>query len=521
AAGSVLSHIKLQAIAGNKVRDIKLTHALSPGSEKGFPPKDALQGKNRNKNGWAPGATSPHHLTLLPERAIELKPEEQLRLVIEQKHQGGRPLLKAYSLELSSDETLDHFKAMSDEVYALLDADQDDPMVLQHYRGIYPGFQDIRAQRQKLDSERKEIEKRDALTMIASDGGMRKNYFLNRGEYDQRGDEVPIAAPASIMPFDDNLPRNRLGLSQWMVDPNNPLPARVVVNRYWQMIFGTGLVKTPEDFGTQGAQPSHPELLDTLTVQFMASGWDVKALLKKILLSNTYRQSGIRPDGMDIRDPDNALLSYITRQRLQAEFLRDHALMAGNGLVFTMGGPGVHPYQPAELFGRNAIGSSNARFSQSTGDGLYRRSLYTYWKRQIPAANMRILGADGRTVCRTRRERTNTPLQALVTLNDPQFVEAARMLGERVMREAQSPEDRTALAFRIATSRRPEPAERVILMAELRDRLAEFKAQPATAMEYLKVGARPRPEDIPPEELAAYSAVASLILNLDESLSRR
>ncbi|MFT5127497.1 MAG: hypothetical protein ACI8W8_001100 [Rhodothermales bacterium] len=219
-------------------------------------------------------------------------------------------------------------------------------------------------------------------------------------------------------------------------------------------------------------------------------------------------------------DPENALLSFHSRERLPAEFLRDHALAISGGLVRRMGGPGVRPYQPAALFGANAIGAPGARFAQGKGDDLYRRSLYTYWKRQIPAANMRILGADGRTVCRTRREDTNTPLQALVMLNDPQFVEAARMLAEHVLREAESPASRINLAFRLATSRAPNAAESAILSEELSDRLAEFAADAKSATAYLKIGARPLPADLPAPELAAYSAVASLILNLDESQSK-
>ena len=391
---------------------------------------------------------------------------------------------------------------------------------IEYFRKIFPGNEEARKKREDLIKEKKSLENSVAVTMIASDGKMRKNYFLIRGEYDKRGEEMPTAAPASILPYSDELPKNRLGLSSWLLDRKNPLTARVAVNRYWQMIFGTGLVKTSEDLGTQGSQPSHPELLDTLSVRFIESGWDVKKLLREIVLSSTYRQSSERPKTLVEVDPDNILLSHMSRLRLSAEQLRDHALMSGNVLVRKMGGPGVNPYQPSILFGRNAIGASNAKFTQSKGDGLYRRSLYTYWKRQIPAANMRILGADGRTTCRTRRERTNTPLQALVLLNDPQFVEAARMLGERVIQAADDPAARIALAFRLATSRRIKPEELKILVAEFNDRLSEFKQDTAQAESYLKVGERPYLKDVPVAELAAYAAVASLILNLDESLSR-
>jgi len=326
------------------------------------------------------------------------------------------------------------------------------------------------------------------------------------------------AEPSSIFAYPDELPRNRLGLARWLTDSQNPLTARVAVNRYWQMIFGVGLVKTSEDFGTQGERPSHPELLDALSVDFVESGWDVKRLLRTIVTSETYRQSSRRASD---RDPENRLLARGSRRRLEAEFLRDHALATSGLFVHKVGGPGVHPYQPAVLFGRNAIGSAGAP-KQAKGDDLYCRSLYTYWKRQVPAANIRILGADGRTTCRTRREVTNTPLQAFVMLNDPQFVEAARMLGQRVMKEGgDSPRARISLAFRLATSRQIEAPELEVLSVEFQDRLKEFTANPEAAGQYLKGGGEKTIDpSLDPAEAAAYAAIASLILNLDESLSK-
>ena len=303
---------------------------------------------------------------------------------------------------------------------------------LEFFRGRWPGFSEQRLQLQSMEKERQSIEQRAPLTMIAADGATpRKNYLLVRGEYDKRGPEVAIAGPNSIMKYDESLPANRLGLAQWLVDDQHPLTARVVVNRYWQMLFGTGLVKTSEDFGTQGERPSHEALLDYLAVDFVRSDWDVKRLLSQMVLSATYEQSSARNHMAFRVDPKNRWLAQMNRRRLPAEFLRDQALSVSGLLVDQLGGPGVNPYQPGELFGANAIGSARTRFKLGAGPQLYRRSLYTYWKRQIPAANMRLLGADGRTKCRTRRERTNTPLQALVMLNDPQFVEAARALACR------------------------------------------------------------------------------------------
>lgn len=527
AAGFVLSNISIEiepAAQGKKKagnRKVEIAKALATSAAKGHPANDAVKGRKRDTNGWSV-QTGEQHLTLFPQKPIMVGAGERLIIKIVQAHRGNKPLLGDYRIGISMDPAASSLRDLTDAAYAAVHKDKpkapDFNAALEYYRSIYPGFEKQWQARIKIKTEVEQIEKNTVVTMIASDGKMRPNYFLERGEYDKRGDEVRTQAPESVMRYADNLPRNRLGLAQWLTDPENPLTARVAVNRYWQMIFGIGIVKTSEDFGTQGERPTHEELLDTLAVTFVASGWDVKALIKLIVMSATYRQSSIRPPGIDEVDPDNRLLSYAPRRRLQAEFLRDHALMAGGGLVRTIGGPGVNPYQPAVLFGRNAIG--NAGFRQSSGDALYRRSLYTYWKRQVPAANMRILGADGRTVCRTRRERTNTPLQAFVMLNDPQFVEAARMIGERMLSAGPDAKARIALAFRLATSRHVKAPELDILLAEYNDRLKAFSADTKMADAYLKVGARPVPKEAPIPELAACSAVASLILNLDESLSR-
>ena len=241
-----------------------------------------------------------------------------------------------------------------------------------------------------------------------------------------------------------------------------------------------------------------------------------------MVTSASYQQSSAQSSLILENDPNNLLLSHAPRQRLAAESVRDHVLAVSGLLVEKRGGPGVQPYQPAALFGRNAIGSSNASFKQGSGDDLYRRSLYTYWKRQIPAANMRILGADGRVSCRTRRELTNTPRQALVLLNDPQFVEAARALGTRAMKEGgESIESRLAYAFRLSTSRAANASELAILVAEFKDRLGEFEKDLPRAKAYLAGGGALKADpDLDPAQLAAYAAVASLILNLDESISK-
>ena len=455
--------------------------------------------------------TKPVILALQPPHSIAAKRQLALKIRFDKTSAGGVPLELKISLSGNP-------FAATKATLPTEPAEQ-----LKQFKATWTGFATERKRQTARTAEKKTIEGAASVTMVAGDmTKQRTNYLLLRGEYDQPGEELTTAALDSIMLYEDDLPKNRLGLATWLTNPHNPLTGRVAVNRYWQMLFGTGIVKTSEDFGTQGDQPSHQALLDHLTANFVASGWDVKALLRSIVLSATYRQTSRRSSDLTQIDPSNRLLAHGPRRRLPAEFLRDHVLSTSGLLVNKRGGPGVHPYQPAEIFGRDAIGPSTAKFTVSTGGDLYRRSLYTYWKRQIPAANIRILGADGRTACRTRREMTNTPLQALVTLNDPQFVEAARVLGERIIREGgDAPADRIEYAFRLATSRRATNVERGILLAEFQDRLREFVATPELAKQYLAGGGqRPAPADLEPSELAAYAAVSSLILNLDESMSK-
>ncbi len=262
-------------------------------------------------------------------------------------------------------------------------------------------------------------------------------HILFRGQYDQPREQVEPNVPAALPPMPAALPRNRLGLAQWLVGPANPLTARVTVNRFWQEVFGTGLVKTAEDFGSQGQAPSHPELLDWLAVEFRESGWDVKKFFKLLVTSAAYRQSGATTEEKLKMDPGNRLLSRGPRFRMDGEMVRDYALAASGLLVPTIGGPSVKPYQPDGIWEAVAMLNSNTRFyRRDSGDKLYRRSLYTFWKRSAPPASMEIFGAPTRESCAVRRERSNTPLQALVTMNDPQFIEAARRLAQRAMRAA-------------------------------------------------------------------------------------
>jgi hypothetical protein len=349
----------------------------------------------------------------------------------------------------------------------------------------------------------------------------RPAYLLRRGAYDAPKDH-PVArdTPAALPPFPKDAPRNRLGLARWLTHPKHPLTARVAVNRFWQMFFCRGFVATQENFGTQGSLPSHPELLDWLARDFIASGWDVKALCRKIVLSSTYRQRSAAPAALRERDPDNVLLARGPSRRLSAETLRDAALASGGLLVDRVGGPPTKPYQPPGLWrGQNAF---LPEYVPDKGEGLYRRSLYTFWRRTSPPPNMLAFDAPSREVCVVRRQATSTPLQPLVLLNDPQFVEAARALGERLLREGgPSLDEKLTYAFRRVATRRPTDRELRLLAELYGEQLALFRKDPDGAHKFLKTGDRPPAPGLDPIELAAAAATAGAILNLDAAVMTR
>jgi hypothetical protein len=347
-------------------------------------------------------------------------------------------------------------------------------------------------------------------------------YVLYRGDYDKRRDKVLADTPKSLPPMPKDLPRNRLGFAKWLLRPENPLTARVTVNRFWQEVFGTGIVKTSEDFGTSGELPTHPELLDWLAIDFRDNGWDVKRFFKLMVTSAAYRQSPqVTPEKVE-KDPENRFLSRGPRYRLDAETIRDYALAASGLLVRKLGGPSVKPYQPEGVWEAVAMIGSNTRdYRRDSGNRLYRRSLYTFWKRAAPPASMDIFNAPSREVCTVRRERTNTPLQALVTLNDPQFVEAARWLAQTTLKEAGDKDEGRIdfMAWRLLC--RPLRAEEMkVVQASLKDLLAHYKAKPEEAKKLLAVGEAKVDPKLEPGTLAAWTMLANEMMNLDEVLNK-
>jgi Protein of unknown function (DUF1549)/Protein of unknown function (DUF1553)/Concanavalin A-like lectin/glucanases superfamily/Planctomycete cytochrome C len=382
------------------------------------------------------------------------------------------------------------------------------------------------------------------LMVMEEEPAARDAFLLRRGAYDMPGEKVARALPAALCNTKETpTPTNRLEFANWLFRPENPLTARVAVNRFWQQFFGTGLVKTVEDFGSQGELPSHPELLDWLAVEFMNADWglgitdsnpkskiqnpkwDVKALLKTLVMSATYRQSSAfnpksRIQNPKLDDSDNRLYSRGPRYRLPAEMIRDQALFVSGLLVEKLGGPSVKPYQPEGLF-KDMVFSNMTGYAQAKDEGLWRRSLYTYWKRTVLTPNMHVFDATAREACTVRDTRTNTPLQALNLMNDVTYIEAARMLAERILHANESAESRLASAFRAVASRQPDASERQVLLDHWQAQLTFFRANPKEAEKLLAIGEKRNDPKLNPAELAAYATTASLILNLDEVITKQ
>jgi hypothetical protein len=374
-----------------------------------------------------------------------------------------------------------------------------------------------------LKKEREDLEKEISSTMVSKElEKPRPTWVLIRGQYDKHGDEVNPGVPSVLPPLPACGATNRLAFARWLVATNHPLTARVTVNRLWQQFFGVGLVKTAEDFGAKGEYPSHPELLDWLATEFIRTGWDVRAMVRLFVTSATYRQdSHVSPKLLE-SDPENRLLGRGPRYRLDAEELRDYALDVGGLINLKIGGRGVRPYQPAGIW--EAVGyttSNTAKYTQDHGDALYRRSLYLFWKRTAPPPTMITFDAPSREKCWARRERTDTPLQALTAMNDPQYFEAARHLGYRMLREGGSGDaERLRYGFQLVTARKPNEKEQAVLAETLTAERSRYYADPEAAKKAITVGESPVPNDVPAPDLAAYAMMANLLLNLDEAVTK-
>ncbi len=394
-----------------------------------------------------------------------------------------------------------------------------------HYLNVHDQkYRSLFLAAKQAEREIREVRRRGAVTHVMQEreGSAAEAHILFRGMYDQRREKVPAATPGFLPSLDSSAEINRLYLAKWLIDVRNPLVSRVAANRFWQQVFGEGLVPTSDDFGAQGEPPSHPDLLDWLAVEFRESGWDIKALLRTMVTSATYRQSAETDEAKGSKDPQNRLLSRGPRFRMDAETLRDFGLAATGILVDKVGGPSVKPYQPDGVWESVAMLGSNTRhYKRDEGDKLYRRSLYTFWKRAAPPASMQIFNAPTREHATVRRDRTNTPLQALVTMNDPQFVEASRFLAQTALREAG-----TDFASRLGyltvrlLSREFEPNERAVAEESYQNFLRHYEEDAEGASKLLATGETPVDEQLPPTQLAAWTMMANQLMNLDEALNK-
>jgi hypothetical protein len=538
----VLSRFGLALDHGsNAMQAVKFKAAQADFSQKEYGVELAIDDKP--ETGWAihPEISKPHTATFALEQPLALTPETRLSVTLEfqsqfAQHQIGR-------LRVLVTDAVDPFEpaTLPDAVrgvLAIAAADRSDAQKSElrtYYRdNVSPRIKELKSQLAEQRKSRDALDKAIPTSMVMQEMEKpRDTFMLVRGQYDKRGDQVVPGVPEFLPPLPAGAPANRLGLARWLVDPAHPLVSRVAANRLWQMFFGTGLVKTAEDFGLQGELPSHPELLDWLAVEFRtpstagnASAWDVKALVRLIVTSATYRQQSTVRSEFLVRDPENRLLARAPRTRLHAEFIRDQALAVSGLLNEKIGGASVSPYQPAGLWEELAFRADGSNwtaqtYTQSHGADLYRRTMYTFWKRTSPPPTLVTFDAPDRETCLVRRSTTNTPLQALILLNDPTYVEASRKLAERILVEAPATtEERIAFAFQLATARPPSSAETAILRRAFEQEWAAYRANPATAEKLLTVGESPRNQNLDVAELAAWTTVASMILNLDETVTK-
>ena len=384
------------------------------------------------------------------------------------------------------------------------------------YRKAYARLLDLQEQKRQLDLEIPTV------MVMKEMAKPRMTHVLGRGDYRNKRDAVSAGVPAVLPPLPPDASPNRLGLAKWLVDPSNPLTPRVALNRYWQMYFGTGIVKTSEDFGSQGEAPTHPQLLDWLATEFVRTGWDVKATQRLIVTSATYRQSSRVTPELRAKDIENRLLARGSRFRLDAEGVRDNALAISGLLNDEIGGPSVYPYQPPGLWEEMSFGDrfTAQEYTPSHGRDLYRRSMYTFWKRTVPPAQLATFDAPDREKCTVRRARTNTPLQALILMNDPTYVESARVLAEKMMAASGDSAARLTYAFRRAMAREPTSSERDVLLTLLHQQLEDYRGDPDAAKALLAVGESKPTASSDATELAAWTMVATTVLNLDETITK-
>ena len=510
-------------------REVLFGNAFADASQQGFDPRDVIADKTAPDKGWAlAGFTGANRtLTLLPRGGVGIPKDARLLLTLVQSSQWADHTLGAFRIATTDDARVARLASIPSRVLSALSvqpaqrtAEQATTVADFYVRNSAP---ELKAEQQRAASAAKELAalKPDAVPVMREldDKQHRVTKVQLRGSWRDLGDEVQPGTPVAFPPLPAGPQRDRLALARWIVSRDNPLTARVTVNRLWEHIFGTGIVRTSEEFGAQGDLPSHPELLDWLAVELMESGWDMKHILRLLVNSQTYRQSATVTPQLAERDPENRLLARGPRFRPSGELLRDQALAISGLLSLKMYGPGVRPLAP-DLGLKTAFGRSND-WATSEGEDRHRRSVYTEVRRNNPYASFATFDAPNREVCTIRRSRSNTPLQAFVTLNDPVFIEAAQALARRIWRADASPESIVTQGFRLCAARPPTSAEVSRLVKLHADALASFRTDEKSAVEFATNPLGPLPKDADAAQLAAWTTVANVLLNLDETLMRR
>lgn len=515
-------------------RPVSIADAEADYEQKGWPIKNTLDGKPGT--GWAvDGNTRAENRSAVFTFKTPVMGRAGTQLIVTMKHESrypregiGRFVLSVTNLPKIE---LNNHGGLPQDVFAALttaakkrSADQNKRLDA-YFLSTLADMKQAVADRAAAGKAQTEFEKESTtyVMVMKEMDKPRDSFVLNRGQYDQKREKVTANVPGALPALPEGMAHDRLALAQWLVSGHHPLTARVEVNRLWEMLFGTGLVKTSEDFGTQGEWPSHPELLDYLATELPRAGWDIKGMLKMMVMSATYRQSSLgRPETIE-RDPENRLLSHMTRVRLPAETIRDQALFAGGLLVEKIGGASVKPYQPEGLWEEVSFKDrkrSTDFYVQDHGEALYRRSLYTFWKRSVPPPALATFDAPTRETCTIRRSRTDTPLQALALMNDVTYVEAMRELATRAIKSAKTPDERIGFMFAALLARQPAAAELAVLRRGFDQRRATFASKPSDAASLIAEGEKPAAKDVDPVDLAAYTTVALNILNLDETINR-
>ena len=532
----VLTGIEAQITApGTKPVKVNFTRAEASYSQKGYDVKLLLD--KDPKTGWAIDGNDPQKRVerkamFVADKAITIPAQATLtvKLVHQSKFSGHN--MGRFKLATSDDDpalvSLDGRGGPPSAVLAIMKTptERRTPAQRTELEKYYRSTVDspLRDADYALSAAKSELEKLERTlpnVMVMQEGPVRDAFILKRGEYDKPTDKVSMTTPAVLPPMPKDAPNNRLGLAKWLVSPSNPLTARVWINRTWERFFGYGISRTAENLGSQSEYPVHPELLDWLASEFMRTGWDMKKMQKTIVMSAAYRQSSKVTPALLEKDPDNRLLARGPRFRLSGEVVRDQALAVSGLLVNKVGGPSVKPYMPEGVWDETSKYGDLRGYKADSGEGLYRRSFYTIWKRTAAPPTMLLFDAPTREVCTVKRSRTNTPLQALSLLNEVTFVEAARAFGQKMIQEGgTTPEQRITWAFKRAFARTPSADEIAVLSKGLSNKIAKFKADPESARQFLATGLFKADDKINPAELAAYGITASVILNMNEMVTR-